>query len=118
MQIAFYHGKDNTRTLKVYSNGKYHSKIKSNGKTTQYQTFDLDTNETSELKLYLNDYKSNSDVWLSITEVGGYKRCLVSPCMSFCMYERIRSTILGPGCKSVDASFEFTGATTRIKNYV
>ena len=77
IRIAFYKGKEDTRTLKVYDNGKYHSKIKSSGNTTGYQTFYLDTDETSELKLYLNDYKLDSDVWLSITEVrqGGSSTC-------------------------------------------
>ncbi|MEP2260962.1 MAG: hypothetical protein ABJI00_06075 [Paracoccaceae bacterium] len=71
IEIAFYKGDEGTRTLKVYSNGRFHTKIKSSGKTNDFQTFDLDTDETSELKLYLNDYKSNSDVWLSLTEVCG-----------------------------------------------
>ena len=69
IRIAFYEGDENTRKLKVYTNGKYYGKIKSSGKTNGFQTFDLDTDETSELKLYLDNYKSNSDVWLSITEV-------------------------------------------------
>lgn len=69
MKIAFYRGKDNTRTLNVYTDGRYHSKITSSGNTNGYQKFDLYTDETSELMLYLDDYESDSDVWLSIAEV-------------------------------------------------
>lgn len=69
MKIAFFKGKDNTRTLNVYTDGWYHSKITSSGNTNGYQTFDLYTDETSELMLYFDDYESDSDVWLSIAEV-------------------------------------------------
>ena len=71
--LAFYNGDENTRALKVYSNGNYHKNVKSSGKTNEFQTFDLDTRETSELKLFLNDYKSNCDVWFSLTKVCGGK---------------------------------------------
>ncbi|MEP5731962.1 MAG: hypothetical protein ABJL67_21585, partial [Sulfitobacter sp.] len=57
IEIAFYKGDEDTRTLKVYLNRKYHGEIKSSGNTDDFQTFDLKTDETSELKLYLNDYK-------------------------------------------------------------
>ncbi|CAM9164599.1 unnamed protein product, partial [Laminaria digitata] len=66
VKLAFYKGKEDTRTLKVYDNGSYHSKIKSSGSTNGYQTFELDTDETEELKFCLND---DDDVWISITEV-------------------------------------------------
>lgn len=69
IKIAFYKGTEDTRTLKVYNNGNYLKKIKSSGKTNKFQTFSLDTDETEQLKLYLDDYQSNSDVWFSITEV-------------------------------------------------
>ena len=66
IQVAFYKGKEDKSTLKVYNNGRYHGKIKSSGSTNGYQTFELDTNETEELKLRLDD---DGDVWISITEV-------------------------------------------------
>ena len=91
ISIAFYRGKENTHKLKVYSNGKYHSKIKANSQTNRYQTFDLETDETFELKIYLDDYNSNSDVWLSITEVCG--RAVLHP---FCNIPRV-SKYLKPG---------------------
>ncbi|MEP0661197.1 MAG: hypothetical protein ABJC87_18315 [Roseobacter sp.] len=87
IEIAFYKGDEDTRTLKVYLNGKYHGKIKSSGNTDDFQTFDLNTDETSELKLYLNDYKSNSDVWFSLTEVcsiGDLPHVTLHPARSLC----------------------------------
>lgn len=69
MRIAFYKGTKETRTLNVYDNGNFHSQIESSGETEGYQTFYLDTNETADLNLYLDDYESNPDMWLSIKEV-------------------------------------------------
>uniref|UniRef100_UPI0014728A14 hypothetical protein n=1 Tax=Neobacillus soli TaxID=220688 RepID=UPI0014728A14 len=67
--IAFHLGTSRTRTLDVFNNHYYHSTITSSGKTDGFETFDLYTDETKELKLCVFDPKWNTDVWLSITEV-------------------------------------------------
>ena len=69
MRIAFHKGDENTRTLDVFNNGDKHSTITSSGSTLGYQSFDLYTDETKDIKLCLADPKWNTDVWLSITEV-------------------------------------------------
>ena len=69
MRIAFHKGDQRTRTLDVYENGNYHSTITSGGSTMGYQNFMLDTDETNRIRLRLDGYGDNSDVWLSITEV-------------------------------------------------
>ena len=65
----FYKGTENSRTLNVYDNGGYHSQVESSGSTHGYQTFYLNTDETAELKLELDDWSSNRGMWISITEV-------------------------------------------------
>ena len=70
MRVAFHKGDENTRTLDVFDNGDHHSKITSSGSTRSYQIFYLYTDETKEMKLCLDDSERNTDVWLSITEVG------------------------------------------------
>ena len=69
IRIAFYEGTKRTRTLNVFDKGAYHSQIQSSGETDRYQTFYLDIDNTEELRLYLDDWESNSDVWLSLKEV-------------------------------------------------
>ena len=69
MRIAFHKGDENTRSLDVYEDGNYHSTITSSGSTLGYQNFLLDTDETNRIRLRLDDYSNNGDVWLSITEV-------------------------------------------------
>ena len=69
MRIAFHKGCENVRTLDVYVNDSYHSTITSNGYTVEYQNFLLNTDETDKIRLRLENYDSNSDVWLSLTEV-------------------------------------------------
>lgn len=69
MQIAFHKGDERTRTLDVFDNGDYRSTIASSGSTLGYQSFDLSTDETEDIKLCLEDPNMNKDVWLSITEV-------------------------------------------------
>ena len=53
----------------MYVNDSYHSTITSNGYTVEYQNFLLNTDETDKIRLRLENYDSNSDVWLSLTEV-------------------------------------------------
>ena len=66
LRIAFHLGDERIRTLDVYDNGEYDSEITSSGDTLYYETFYLNTDETEELKLCLDD---DGDDWLSITEV-------------------------------------------------
>ena len=71
MRISFfYKGTENSRTLNVYDNGGYHSQVESSGSTNGYQSFYLDTDDTEELRLYLDDWQSNPSVWLRTKEVG------------------------------------------------
>ena len=69
MRIAFHKGDENTRTLDVFDNGDQHSTITSSGSTLGYQSFNLYTDETKDIKLCLDDPRWYTDVWLSITEV-------------------------------------------------
>ena len=69
MRIAFHKGDENTRVLQVFDNGAEYRKITSSGSTLGFQYFSLYTDETAEIKLCLADPISNTDVWLSITEV-------------------------------------------------
>ncbi|CAN0344950.1 unnamed protein product, partial [Scytosiphon promiscuus] len=69
IEIAFHQGTSRTRTLDVFDNHNKHSTISSSGKTNDFESYDLYTDETEELKLCVNDPKWNTDVWLSITEV-------------------------------------------------
>ncbi|CAN0058241.1 unnamed protein product, partial [Laminaria digitata] len=69
VQLAFYKGTSRTRTLNVYENSQFHSQIQSSGTTNGYQTFELDTDETSVLRFYLDDWENNPTMWLSIKEV-------------------------------------------------
>ena len=69
VRIAFHQGTSRTRTLDVYDNGDFHSTITSSGTTNGYQNFLLNTDETYNIRLRLNNFSSNSDVWLSLTEV-------------------------------------------------
>ncbi|CAM9277364.1 unnamed protein product [Laminaria digitata] len=68
MNIAFHRGTDRTQVLDVYDNGKLHSQIESSGLTNDYQEFALNSDETADLTLCLDDSASDSE-WLSITEV-------------------------------------------------
>ncbi|CAN0393847.1 unnamed protein product, partial [Scytosiphon promiscuus] len=69
MQVAFHKGDERTRTLDVFDNGLHDSTITSSGSTLGYQSFDLSTDETEDIKLCLADPENNTGVWLSITEV-------------------------------------------------
>lgn len=69
IRISFYQGNTRTRTLNVYENSQFHSQIQSSGLTSSYESFYLDTDETSELMLYLDNWESNPSMWLSIKEV-------------------------------------------------
>ena len=69
VKIAFHQGNKRTRCLDVFNNGKKFDTIESSGKTNNFETFNLYTDETAELKFCLCDPKWNEDVWLSITEV-------------------------------------------------
>ena len=53
----------------VFSNGKKIDTINSSGKTSDFEWFNIYTDETKELRFCLCDPKWNEDVWLSITEV-------------------------------------------------
>ena len=68
MNIAFYKGTERNRTLQVYDNDIFHSQITSSGSTHGYEKFALDSDETADLTLCLDDSAPNSE-WLSITEV-------------------------------------------------
>ena len=67
--IAFHRGTERTRCLDVFSNRKKIDTINSSGKTSDFEWFNLYTDETKELRFCLCDPKWNEDVWLSITEV-------------------------------------------------
>lgn len=67
--IVFYKGTERTRTLNVYENAKLYDHIKSSGSSDDYQAFSLNSDETTDLKLCLNDSESDGAEWLSITEV-------------------------------------------------
>lgn len=69
IRIMFYKGTTRTRTLNVYANSQFHSQIQSSGVTNGYETFYLNTDETAELMLYLDDWESNPSMSLSIMEV-------------------------------------------------
>ena len=69
VNIAFHKGAERTRTLNVYNNGDFFTQIVSSGSTNGYEEFGLDSDETADLTLCLDDSMSDSD-WLSITEVG------------------------------------------------
>lgn len=71
MNIAFHKGTERTRALDVYNNGDLFTEIESSGSTNGYQGFVLDSDETADLTLCLDDSMSGSD-WLSITEVGAF----------------------------------------------
>ena len=72
VSIAFDRGTERTRCLDVFSNGKKIDTINSSGKTSDFEWFNIYTDETKELRFCLCDPKWNEDVWLSITEV---RRC-------------------------------------------
>ena len=72
VSIAFDRGTERTRCLDVFSNGKKIDTINSSGTTSDFEWFNIYTDETKELRFCLCDPKSNEDVWLSITEV---RRC-------------------------------------------
>ena len=86
MRIAFHKGNERIRTLNVYDNGHHHSEITSSGETSGFENFSLNTDETEDIKLCLDD---DGDDWLSITEVRSYKmRCnkrFESPVHNRCM---------------------------------
>lgn len=69
MRIAFHKGDENTRALNVFVDGEFHSLIESSGTTLGYQNFLLNTQGTSDIRLYHDDFGSRPDEWLSITEV-------------------------------------------------
>ena len=69
VSIAFDRGTERTRCLDVFSNGKKIDTINSSGKTSDFEWFNIYTDETKELRFCLCDPKSNENVWLSITEV-------------------------------------------------
>ena len=72
VSIAFDRGTERTRCLDVFSNGKKIDTINSSGTTSDFEWFNIYTDETKELRFCLCDPKWNEDVWLSITEV---RRC-------------------------------------------
>ena len=69
VSIAFDRGTERTRCLDVFSNGKKIDTINSSGKTSDFEWFNIYTDETKELRFCLCDPKWNEDVWLSITDV-------------------------------------------------
>ena len=69
MNIAFHRGTVRTRLLNVYDNGDFHSQIESSGLTNDFQAFALNSDETADITLCLDDSMSDTE-WLSITEVG------------------------------------------------
>ncbi|CAN0430983.1 unnamed protein product, partial [Scytosiphon promiscuus] len=69
MQVAFHRGDERTRTLDVFDNGLLHSTITSSGSTLGFESFDLSTDETENIKLCLGDPENNTNVFVSITEV-------------------------------------------------
>ena len=74
VSIAFDRGTERTRCLDVFSNGKKIDTINSSGKTSDFEWFNIYTDETKELRFCLCDPKWNENVWLSLTEV---RRCCV-----------------------------------------
>lgn len=68
VNIAFHRGTDRTRLLNVFDNSDFHSQIESSGSTNGFQAFALNTDETADITLCLDDSMSNE--FLSITEVG------------------------------------------------
>ena len=72
VSIAFDRGTERTRCLDVFSNGKKIDTINSSGTTSDFEWFNIYTDETKELRFCLCDPKWNENVWLSITEV---RRC-------------------------------------------
>ena len=75
VSIAFDRGTERTRCLDVFSNGKKIDTINSSGKTSDFEWFNIYTDETKELRFCLCDPKWNEDVWLSITEVRPCSLC-------------------------------------------
>ena len=69
MEMAFYKGTERTRTLNVYDNGDFHSQIQSSGSSIDFEKFALNTDETVNLTICLDNPNSIGDEWLSITEV-------------------------------------------------
>ena len=69
VSIALDRGTERTRCLDVFNNGKKIDTINSSGTTSDFEWFNIYTEETKELMFRLCDPKSNEDVWLSITEV-------------------------------------------------
>ena len=85
LNVAFHRGTENIRTLNVYNNGEFHTQIESSGATLEYQEFAVNTDETADLSLCLDDPESNTRTWLSITEVGaGSFACIaIESCCSY-----------------------------------
>ena len=92
MRIAFHKGNENTRSLDVYEDGHYHSTITSSGSTLGYQNFLLDTDKTNRIRLRLDRYSTNTDVWLSITEVRYRDIPKYVSCVTFKIYVPLYTT--------------------------
>lgn len=78
MNIAFHRGTRRTRTLNVFDNGDFHSQIVSSGSTNGFEAFVLNSDETADITLCLDDSASDS-VFLSITEVSAGKGIECAP---------------------------------------
>lgn len=68
LNIAFTRGTERTRLLNVFDNGNFLSQIESSGLTDDFEEFVLNSDETAELTLCLDDSRPDSE-FLSITEV-------------------------------------------------
>lgn len=69
MRVAFHKGDENIRTLNVYVDGQYDGQFESSGSSLGYQNYLLNTQGTTKITLYHDDDGTNTDEWLSLTEV-------------------------------------------------
>lgn len=70
LKIAFYKGDERTRRLKILLNNRVYSTINSSGVTSDFETFVLNSDETSSISL--EGLGMAGDEWISITEVSAH----------------------------------------------
>lgn len=71
MKIAFYKGDESKQEFKLRVNGEVVTKLESSGETDGYETFMLNTDETSSLGL--EGLGMDGDEYMSIIEVRGLR---------------------------------------------
>lgn len=67
MRVAFYKGVGRTRALKILTNGSRHSVVESSGESSEFEDFDLNTDETKMLTLEALGLRGSD--WISLTEI-------------------------------------------------